>query len=91
MPIKNIGRRSRLLELARTEIERLNEGDCADRPGIFYLLHRPRKWNRQQGAWMEKNENGASWRPSTGCYEPARPMPLAPRSATCRSSVRFAT
>ena len=51
----------RLLELARTEIERLNERYCADRPvgGIFYLLHRPRKWNRQQGAWMgEERKRG---------------------------------
>ena len=39
----------RLLELARTEIERLNERYCADRAGIFYLLHRPRKWNRATG------------------------------------------
>ena len=49
----------RLLELARTEIERLNERYCADRPGIFYLLHRPRKWNRQQGEWMgEERKRG---------------------------------
>ena len=49
----------RLLELARTEIERLNERYCADRPGVFYLLHRPRKWNRQQGAWMgEERKRG---------------------------------
>jgi len=48
-----------LLELARTEIERLNERYCANRPGIFYLLHRPRKWNRQQGAWMgEERKRG---------------------------------
>jgi hypothetical protein len=49
----------RLLELARTEIERLNQRYCADRPGVFYLLHRPRKWNRQQGAWMgEERKRG---------------------------------
>jgi hypothetical protein len=49
----------RLLELARTEIERLNGRYCADRPEIFYLLHRPRKWNRQQGAWMaEERKRG---------------------------------
>ena len=48
-----------LLDLARREIERLNERDCADRPRIFYLLHRPRKWNRQQGAWMaEERKRG---------------------------------
>ncbi len=49
----------RLLELARTEIQRLNERYRADRPGVFYLLHRPRKWNRQQGAWMgEERKRG---------------------------------
>ena len=49
----------RLLGLARTEIERLNERYRADRTGIFYLLHRPRKWNRQQGAWMaEERKRG---------------------------------
>ena len=49
----------RLLELARTEIQRLNQRYCADRPGVFYLLHRPRKWNRQQGAWMgEERKRG---------------------------------
>ena len=49
----------RLLELARREIERLNERYAADRPAMFYLLHRPRKWNRQQGAWMgEERKRG---------------------------------
>ena len=49
----------RLLDLARTEIQRLNQCYCADRPGVFYLLHRPRKWNRQQGAWMgEERKRG---------------------------------
>ena len=48
-----------LLELARTLIQGLNERYCADRLGIFYLLHRPRKWNRQQGAWMgEERKRG---------------------------------
>ena len=49
----------RLLELARTEIQRLNGRYCADRREVFYLLHRPRKWNRQQGAWMaEERKRG---------------------------------
>ncbi len=49
----------RLLELASTEIQRLNQLYCGDRAGIFYLLHRPRKWNRQQGAWMgEERKRG---------------------------------
>jgi cyclic beta-1,2-glucan synthetase len=39
-----------LLELARERIEALNE----KYPGApaFYLFHRPRRWNAQQGAWM---------------------------------------
>ena len=49
----------RLLELVRTEIERLNQCYCKDRPTVFYLLHRPRKWNGQQGAWMgEERKRG---------------------------------
>jgi hypothetical protein len=49
----------RLLELARTQIEQLNQHYCADRAGVFFLFHRPRKWNRQQGVWMgEERKRG---------------------------------
>ena len=49
----------RLLTLARSEIDRLNQRYCRNRPTRFYLLHRPRKWNRQEGAWMaEERKRG---------------------------------
>ncbi len=44
-----------LLQLARDGINALNRtyGDRNESPGdIFYLLHRPRRWNPQQRAWM---------------------------------------
>ena len=44
-----------LLQLARDGIEALNRTYGAEKesPGdIFYLLHRPRRWNPQQRAWM---------------------------------------
>ena len=42
-----------LLQLARTRIEELNRtyGDAAA-GDPFYLLHRPRRWNPRQRAWM---------------------------------------
>ncbi len=48
-----------LLAVARAEIERLNRKyrDCGRAP--FYLMHRPRKWNPQEGAWMgEERKRG---------------------------------
>ncbi len=49
----------RLLMLARSEIGRLNDRHCRNRPTKFYLLHRPRKWNRQEGVWMaEERKRG---------------------------------
>ena len=44
-----------LLQIARDGINALNRtyGDENESPGdIFYLLHRPRRWNPQQRAWM---------------------------------------
>ncbi len=52
-----------LLASARTEIGRLNRRYCGggkegDR-SMFFLLHRPRKWNPQEGAWMgEERKRG---------------------------------
>ncbi len=42
----------RILGLARSEIERLNDQYGGSGPTTFYLLHRPRKWNARQKAWM---------------------------------------
>lgn len=48
-----------LLEMAKAEIDRLNEEYRGDRPSIFHLLHRPRKWNPQEGVWMgEERKRG---------------------------------
>ena len=43
-----------LLELARTGIEALNRTyrTSDTRGDVFYLLHRPRRWNPSQRAWM---------------------------------------
>ncbi|NLG76576.1 MAG: hypothetical protein GX535_10080 [Xanthomonadaceae bacterium] len=46
-----------LLELARERIEEINARYAAETSGgsasdIFLLLHRPRLWNPQEGAWM---------------------------------------
>jgi len=41
-----------LLEQARAGIGLLNTQYHGDRPGVFYLLHRPRRWNEAEGCWM---------------------------------------
>jgi hypothetical protein len=41
-----------LLQLARTRIEELNEKYRGARNGAFFLFHRPRCWNAQEGLWM---------------------------------------
>ncbi|MBI3468568.1 MAG: cyclic beta 1-2 glucan synthetase [Planctomycetes bacterium] len=41
-----------LVRLAREGIERLNREYAADRTDIFYLFHRARRWNAQEGVWM---------------------------------------
>ena len=41
-----------LLELAATGIEKLNSRYAREKSEVFFLLHRPRKWNAAEGAWM---------------------------------------
>ena len=41
-----------LVRLAREGIERLNQKYAHVRGDIFYLFHRPRRWNAQEGVWM---------------------------------------
>jgi len=41
-----------LLRLAAEGIEALNEKYEAERSGIFFLFHRPRRWNAQERLWM---------------------------------------
>jgi cellobiose phosphorylase len=38
--------------LARAGIEQLNQRYAGERTDIFFLFHRPRKWNAQEGVWM---------------------------------------
>ncbi|MDR3390802.1 MAG: glucoamylase family protein [Sulfuriferula sp.] len=41
-----------LLAYARAAVETLNDTYRDDRPGIFYLFHRPRLWNPVEQVWM---------------------------------------
>ena len=41
-----------LLRLARAGVEMLNAKYQSDRPNIFFLFHRPRRWNQVEGLWM---------------------------------------
>ena len=41
-----------LISLARAGIEALNDTYGEDRPGLFYLFHRPRVWNPRDRVWM---------------------------------------
>lgn len=41
-----------LLQRVRVGIERLNQKYPSDRPGIFFLFHRPRRWNAVESLWM---------------------------------------
>ena len=41
-----------LLQRVRAGIELLNQKYQSDRPGIFFLFHRPRRWNAVENLWM---------------------------------------
>jgi len=41
-----------LLRLARAGVEMLNAKYQSDRPNIFFLFHRPRRWNGVEGRWI---------------------------------------
>ena len=41
-----------LIRLAADGIAALNQKYESHRPDIFYLFHRPRRWNAQEGVWM---------------------------------------
>lgn len=41
-----------LVRLASAGIEALNEQYGAERDNAFFLFHRPRRWNTQEGVWM---------------------------------------
>jgi cellobiose phosphorylase len=49
----------RLLELTQGAIQRLNQRYCQNRSALFYLFHRPRKWNPREGVWLgEERKRG---------------------------------
>ena len=41
-----------LLQRARAGVETLNKKYDSDRPNIFFLFHRPRRWNERERTWM---------------------------------------
>jgi cellobiose phosphorylase len=41
-----------LQQRARAGVEWLNQKYAADGPDLFFLLHRPRRWNAGEGLWM---------------------------------------
>ncbi len=41
-----------LVDLAKQKIEELNKKYKRDKNDLFYLFHRPRRWNAKEGAWM---------------------------------------
>src|SRR5690606_19149363 len=41
-----------LLEAAQEAINALNRKYASERDDIFFLFHRPRRWNPQEGIWM---------------------------------------
>jgi len=41
-----------LLRRAREGVIALNQKYKSDRPNIFFLCHRPRRWNPREGVWM---------------------------------------
>jgi cellobiose phosphorylase len=41
-----------LLERATSAIDRLNQKYAPDNDDLFFLFHRPRRWNASEGAWM---------------------------------------
>ena len=43
---------ARLVAQVRAGVVMLNAKYQSDRPGIFFLFHRPRRWNQVEGLWM---------------------------------------
>ena len=51
-PAETMPSDAELARLAREGIEQLNEKYASIRSDIFYLFHRARRWNEQEGVWM---------------------------------------
>jgi cellobiose phosphorylase len=41
-----------LVQRAKAGVEMLNQRYRSDTPDLFFLLHRPRRWNSSEGLWM---------------------------------------
>ena len=54
-----------LVRLAKEGIEQLNQKYENHRGDIFYLFHRPRRWNAQEGSGWVMNASAVNWRNST--------------------------
>ncbi len=63
-----------LIAVARAGIEALNHTYSDDRPGIFYLFHRPRLWNPHERVWM-------GWERKRGKLEQFNALLLEARTA----------
>lgn len=51
-PTESLPEDAALVAYARASVEKLNQTYRADRPCIFYLFHRPRRWNPFERVWM---------------------------------------
>ncbi len=71
-----------LVALARAGIEALNAAYSDDRPGIFYLFHRPRVWNPHDGVWMGYERKRGKLEQFNELLLEARSPDVAPREST---------
>ncbi|MCU0963107.1 MAG: cyclic beta 1-2 glucan synthetase, partial [Pirellulaceae bacterium] len=51
-PEETLPQDAALLQRARAGIEMLNRKYLSDRQELFFLFHRPRRWNAGEGVWM---------------------------------------
>ncbi|MEI7729136.1 MAG: glucoamylase family protein [Verrucomicrobiota bacterium] len=51
-PAESMPEDGALLQRVQAGIELLNQKYQSDRPGIFFLFHRPRRWNAVENLWM---------------------------------------
>ena len=85
-----------LVRLAREGIERLNEKYADVRSDIFYLFHRARRWNAQEGVWMgyERKRGkladlNAMLRGATGPFRGSRRRYRDPAERALRHHARY--
>jgi hypothetical protein len=71
-----------LLRMARDGVDDLNAKYTTENAGPFFLCHRPRRWNAQEGGWMGWSESAASGLTSMACCEAL--LPIASTSSLAR-------